>query len=67
MADGVGALDLARRWVDAYNGKDYDELREIFADDLVLVDMGLGLTLRGARPSSKGSSRWRKRLFPTAM
>ncbi len=54
MADGVGALDLARRWVDAYNGKDYDELREIFADDLVLVDMGLGLTLEGGETFVEG-------------
>ena len=42
MADGVGALDLAESWVRAYNEKDYETLRAIFAEDLVLDDSASG-------------------------
>jgi ketosteroid isomerase-like protein len=47
MADRDAVRRIAESWVDAYNRKDYAQLRTILADDFVLTDHGLGLTLTG--------------------
>ena len=39
---------VAQAWIDSYNSKDFDRLREIFADDIRLADLGLGVSVEGA-------------------
>ncbi len=46
--------NVAQSWVEAYNGKDYDRLQELLADDFVLRDLGLGLTLEGGQAFVNG-------------
>lgn len=54
MADRESVRQIAESWVDAYNRKDYGRLKEILADDFVLTDHGLGLTLEGGENFVEG-------------
>jgi steroid delta-isomerase-like uncharacterized protein len=54
MADRELVRQIAESWVDAYNRKDYGRLKEIIADDFVLADHGLGLTLEGGEKFVQG-------------
>lgn len=47
MTDRNQVAEVANSWIDAYNSKDYVRLREIFADNFVLNDIGLDLVLEG--------------------
>ena len=38
---------VAKAWIDAYNEKDFDRLREVFADDIELTDLGMGISVTG--------------------
>lgn len=54
MADRELIRRIAASWLDAYNNKDYGRLRDILADDFVLTDHGLGLTLKGGKNFVEG-------------
>lgn len=47
MTNRDQVIGLAQSWVEAYNARDYDRLKEIFADDFILNDIGLDLVLEG--------------------
>ena len=38
---------VAQSWIDAYNGKDFDRLHQVFDDDIVLTDLGMGISVSG--------------------